>query len=133
LLYPAAAPRYVLSLATYNYLRVELKATSIGTARWVWVRCKSLHSVLVPQQGSSVRYPTDTLTRSIRVNGADCGAEAILLGVITSIGGFLFGKLVVVEDAVSEMLTTMYRVRHRPNIPDATLRRLREAFRPSTV
>ncbi|KAK1998787.1 general substrate transporter [Colletotrichum falcatum] len=28
---------------------------------------------------------------SIRVNGADCGAEALLLGVITSIGGFLFG------------------------------------------
>ncbi|KAF4974953.1 hypothetical protein FZEAL_8216 [Fusarium zealandicum] len=30
-------------------------------------------------------------SRSIKVNGADCGAEAILLGVITSIGGFLFG------------------------------------------
>ncbi|KAF5229982.1 hypothetical protein FANTH_14029 [Fusarium anthophilum] len=29
--------------------------------------------------------------RSIKVNGADCGIEAILLGVITSIGGFLFG------------------------------------------
>lgn len=29
--------------------------------------------------------------RSIKVNGADCGAEALLLGVITSIGGFLFG------------------------------------------
>lgn len=29
--------------------------------------------------------------RSIRVNGADCGVEAILLGVVTSIGGFLFG------------------------------------------
>ncbi|KAH7026551.1 high-affinity glucose transporter ght2 [Microdochium trichocladiopsis] len=28
---------------------------------------------------------------SIRVNGADCGAEAILLGAMTSIGGFLFG------------------------------------------
>jgi len=28
---------------------------------------------------------------SIKVNGADCGAEAILLGVTTSIGGFLFG------------------------------------------
>lgn len=29
--------------------------------------------------------------RSIKVSGADCGVEAILLGVITSIGGFLFG------------------------------------------
>ncbi|UZP40786.1 hypothetical protein NXS19_008602 [Fusarium pseudograminearum] len=29
--------------------------------------------------------------KSIKVNGADCGVEAILLGVITSIGGFLFG------------------------------------------
>ncbi|SPJ82094.1 related to low-affinity hexose transporter HXT3 [Fusarium torulosum] len=29
--------------------------------------------------------------RSIKVNGADCGIESILLGVITSIGGFLFG------------------------------------------
>lgn len=29
--------------------------------------------------------------RSIRVNGADCGVEAILLGITTSIGGFLFG------------------------------------------
>lgn len=28
---------------------------------------------------------------SIKVNGADCGAEAILIGAITSIGGFLFG------------------------------------------
>ncbi|KAF2755572.1 general substrate transporter [Pseudovirgaria hyperparasitica] len=28
---------------------------------------------------------------SVRVNGADCGIEAIMLGVITSIGGFLFG------------------------------------------
>jgi SP family sugar:H+ symporter-like MFS transporter len=25
------------------------------------------------------------------VNGADCGFEAILLGVVTSVGGFLFG------------------------------------------
>ncbi|UPK96029.1 hypothetical protein LCI18_006964 [Fusarium solani-melongenae] len=30
-------------------------------------------------------------TKSIKVNGADCGAESILLGVVTSIGGFLFG------------------------------------------
>ncbi|KAM5347855.1 hypothetical protein ACJ41O_007679 [Fusarium nematophilum] len=30
-------------------------------------------------------------TKSIKVNGADCGAEALLLGVVTSIGGFLFG------------------------------------------
>lgn len=29
--------------------------------------------------------------RKIRVNGADCGFEAIMLGVVTSIGGFLFG------------------------------------------
>ncbi|GAB1312656.1 hexose transporter hxt5 [Madurella fahalii] len=29
--------------------------------------------------------------KSIRINGADCGAEALLLGVVTSIGGFLFG------------------------------------------
>ncbi|CAA9962239.1 High affinity glucose transporter ght1 [Pyrenophora teres f. maculata] len=28
---------------------------------------------------------------SVRVRGAECGIEAILLGVITSIGGFLFG------------------------------------------
>jgi MFS transporter, SP family, sugar:H+ symporter len=25
------------------------------------------------------------------VNGADCGIESIILGIITSIGGFLFG------------------------------------------
>lgn len=29
--------------------------------------------------------------RSITINGADCGVEAILLGATTSIGGFLFG------------------------------------------
>lgn len=29
--------------------------------------------------------------KSIRVNGADCGVEAIVLGITTSIGGFLFG------------------------------------------
>jgi SP family sugar:H+ symporter-like MFS transporter len=28
---------------------------------------------------------------SIKLKGADCGFEAIMLGVITSIGGFLFG------------------------------------------
>ncbi|KAI1503707.1 high affinity glucose transporter ght1 [Biscogniauxia marginata] len=29
--------------------------------------------------------------KSIRINGADCGVEALLLGAITSLGGFLFG------------------------------------------
>lgn len=29
--------------------------------------------------------------RSIRINGADCGVEALILGAVTSIGGFLFG------------------------------------------
>ncbi|KAK5651216.1 hypothetical protein OQA88_12723 [Cercophora sp. LCS_1] len=29
--------------------------------------------------------------KSIRVNGADCGVEALILGAVTSIGGFLFG------------------------------------------
>lgn len=29
--------------------------------------------------------------KSIRVNGADCGLEAIMVGVVTSLGGFLFG------------------------------------------
>ncbi|KAJ4289273.1 hexose transporter hxt5 [Collariella sp. IMI 366227] len=29
--------------------------------------------------------------KSVRINGADCGVEAIFLGVVTSIGGFLFG------------------------------------------
>ncbi|KAF4340961.1 low-affinity hexose transporter HXT3 [Fusarium beomiforme] len=29
--------------------------------------------------------------RSIKVNGAECGIESIILGIITSIGGFLFG------------------------------------------
>ncbi|KAK4120325.1 general substrate transporter [Parathielavia appendiculata] len=29
--------------------------------------------------------------KSLRINGADCGAEAIILGAITAIGGFLFG------------------------------------------
>lgn len=29
--------------------------------------------------------------KSIKINGADCGFEAILLGATTSIGGFLFG------------------------------------------
>ena len=31
------------------------------------------------------------IPRSIRVNGAECGVESILLGVVTSVGGFLFG------------------------------------------
>ncbi|KAK4097060.1 general substrate transporter [Parathielavia hyrcaniae] len=29
--------------------------------------------------------------KSIRINGADCGVEALILGAITAIGGFLFG------------------------------------------
>jgi hypothetical protein len=32
-----------------------------------------------------------TLHSSVRIRGAECGIEAIILGVITSIGGFLFG------------------------------------------
>ncbi|PHH88542.1 hypothetical protein CDD83_7409 [Cordyceps sp. RAO-2017] len=30
-------------------------------------------------------------SKSIRVNGAECGAEALILGATTSVGGFLFG------------------------------------------
>ena len=37
------------------------------------------------------QWLTNSFVRSIRVNGADCGFQALLLGVITSIGGFLFG------------------------------------------
>jgi hypothetical protein len=29
--------------------------------------------------------------RAIKVRGAECGIEAIMLGCVTSIGGFLFG------------------------------------------
>ncbi|KAI5463664.1 general substrate transporter [Mariannaea sp. PMI_226] len=29
--------------------------------------------------------------RSIKINGADCGLEALILGIMTSLGGFLFG------------------------------------------
>lgn len=29
--------------------------------------------------------------KSIRINGADCGIEAVVLGIVTCIGGFLFG------------------------------------------
>lgn len=32
-----------------------------------------------------------TCQSSVKIRGADCGIEAIMLGVITSIGGFLFG------------------------------------------
>jgi hypothetical protein len=31
------------------------------------------------------------ISRAIKVRGAECGIEAILLGSVTSIGGFLFG------------------------------------------
>ena len=37
------------------------------------------------------RWLTRAEIRSIRINGADCGVEAILLGAVTSLGGFLFG------------------------------------------
>jgi SP family sugar:H+ symporter-like MFS transporter len=36
-------------------------------------------------------YHTDRINSSIRVHGAECGIEALVLGAITSIGGFLFG------------------------------------------
>lgn len=29
--------------------------------------------------------------KSIKINGADCGVEALILGATTSVGGFLFG------------------------------------------
>lgn len=31
------------------------------------------------------------LDRSFKINGANCGVEALILGAITSVGGFLFG------------------------------------------
>lgn len=31
------------------------------------------------------------MNRSFKINGADCGVEALVLGAVTSIGGFLFG------------------------------------------
>lgn len=32
-----------------------------------------------------------SICRSIKVNGADCGVEALILGSVTALGGFLFG------------------------------------------
>ncbi len=59
---------------------------------------------------NTCRIPTDN--RSIRVNGADCGVESILLGAVTSIGGFLFGYdtgqisgMLVFEDFVRRFAT----------------------------
>ncbi|KAK7413869.1 hexose transporter hxt5 [Neonectria punicea] len=51
--------------------------------------------------------------KSIKVNGADCGVEALLLGITTSIGGFLFGYdtgqisgMVLFEDFINRFAQT---------------------------
>jgi hypothetical protein len=35
--------------------------------------------------------PLTNLYRAVKIRGAECGIEAIMLGCVTSIGGFLFG------------------------------------------
>ncbi|KAF7539123.1 hypothetical protein G7Z17_g12490 [Cylindrodendrum hubeiense] len=80
---------------------------SMTTAKWIvaspvapaltqsWDRCRDPRSVKSGFDHLTVEPETISETmlgqRSIKVNGADCGVEALLLGVTTSIGGFLFG------------------------------------------
>ena len=45
---------------------------------------------------------------AIKVNGAECGIEAIMLGVVTSIGGFLFGYDTGQELNLTTSLTPMF-------------------------
>ncbi|KAK1522534.1 uncharacterized protein CCOS01_10246 [Colletotrichum costaricense] len=55
--------------------------------------------------------------KSIRINGADCGIESLLLGVITSIGGFLFGY--DTGQISSMLLFTDFKRRFATGAPDA--------------
>jgi len=58
---------------------------------WRWDALGSDDPFRIAPSTRTPRHPHPAHTRSIRVNGADCGVEAILLGAVTSIGGFLFG------------------------------------------
>ncbi|CRK16625.1 hypothetical protein BN1708_002882, partial [Verticillium longisporum] len=49
------------------------------------------HNKTRPSHNTTNYPPCWAQTRSIKVNGAEVGIESIMLGVITSIGGFLFG------------------------------------------
>ena len=53
-----------------------------------WARRMSTPSAPIqPQTVTNLSFSFSSVT----INGAECGAEAILLGATTSIGGFLFG------------------------------------------
>lgn len=70
--------------------------------------------------------------RSVRVRGADCGIEAIMLGCVTSIGGFLFGYDTVKnpqKGAMQEHCLTSTG----PNLVYAIISRLHKQVRSGTT
>jgi len=69
-----------MSLKREEYFRA--KHNSCDLSEWVWVEREfsRIYSIINTNHLSA-----------ITVRGAPCGIEAIILGVITSIGGFLFG------------------------------------------
>jgi hypothetical protein len=85
---------------------------------------RSAHNTYIFQDGfrSSVRPRTSrtrrhvNYPRSIKVRGSECGIEAIILGLITSIGGFLFGYDTVRQTWMALSITPTHesRVKSRP-------------------
>lgn len=53
------------------------------SSRWVSVKSRRITR--------TAKATTNNQIRSIKLRGAECGIEAVLLGCVTSIGGFLFG------------------------------------------
>jgi hypothetical protein len=66
----------LLSITVFYILRSFL-------SRWVSVRSRCIIRIATAM--------TNNQFRSIKLRGAECGIEAVLLGCVTSIGGFLFG------------------------------------------
>jgi len=78
-----------------------LLTTLFALGRWVSGRCEYLKRI--PIYGGLINHALLTAISSIRVNGAECGIEAIALGVVTSIGGFLFGYDTVSSNSITHL------------------------------
>ena len=78
---------HLLEFGTRYSSSLILSPKTSAETRWIqcWAQSRFCSACL------AWAWLTALFSRSIKVNGADCGAESILLGVVTSIGGFLFG------------------------------------------
>jgi hypothetical protein len=66
-------------------ISIHLSKSNRLFSTWVWVKC------MFEDTFYYACLLLANLHRAVKIRGAECGIEAIMLGCVTSIGGFLFG------------------------------------------